>query len=292
MKKITTLCLSLLIAIAVTAEDWTLVTDASLLQAGDQIVLAYADKTNNVYVTASSSIKKTTSVAYLEAVASAFTADLLQITELGETTAVLTLAGEPGAWKLGIEGASGTFYLGAEALKKLSWTASANTWTISIDADGAASIVSTTSDFGQIQYNYNSGSPRICNYKGTMKNVSIYRIGATPRFSLSYKGYPYKRTMCDLPTYFAGAQVKLTSSVPTRENDEFLGWKYKGVLYEPGATFTMPENNVVLVPYWKNSGTGVENVVTAPKAVKEIRDGQLVIIRDGVEYNVLGERIK
>ncbi len=43
----------------------------------------------------------------------------------------------------------------------------------------------------------------------------------------------------------------------------------------------------------EGEGTGVENpTLDAPKAQKVLRDGQVIIIRNGVEYNVLGAQVK
>lgn len=44
MKKLAIFCMSLMIAMSGAAEEWTLVTDASDLKVGDQIVLACASK--------------------------------------------------------------------------------------------------------------------------------------------------------------------------------------------------------------------------------------------------------
>ena len=41
-----------------------------------------------------------------------------------------------------------------------------------------------------------------------------------------------------------------------------------------------------------NSATAIDNAVVAPKAVKVIENGQLVIIRDGVRYNTVGQVIE
>ena len=290
MKKTTTLCLSLLIAMTAAAEEWTLVRDASSLQAGDQLVLAYADAANSKYVTATTTLTKTNSASYMEPVASTFSDDLSQLTTLGANTAVFLLGGEPEAWTLSVEGASGYVKLGATALKKLAWSGT-DTWKISI-TDGVAQIASTNAEYGRIQYNYNNGNPRFCNYAGTMKDVSVYRLYVPPTYTLAYEGYPYLRTMCGLPAYKAGTAVQLSTGAPSKEGDEFLGWQYGETTYQPGATFTMPEEDVVLKALWKSEATGVKHVVEAPKATKQIRDGQLIIVRDGMEFNVLGVRVK
>ena len=286
--------MSLMIAMSGAADEWTLVTDASDLHAGDQIVLGYVDADHSVSVTATTSLKKTTTTAYLESVVSSFAADKGQITTLGENTAVFTLAGEAGAWKFGIEASSGTVYLGATAIKKLSWSGSTDTWTIAIDANGVATIASTNSDIGQIQYNYNNGTPRFCNYKGTMKDVLIYR-GAppAPQVTIAFDGFPYARTRCEVPTYKAGSTYTLPTFVPEKDGKELVAWQFAGENYAPGATFVVPETDVLFVPVWVG-GQGMEEVTGYGLRVtnKVIRDGQLIIIRDGIEYNVLGERIK
>jgi hypothetical protein len=42
----------------------------------------------------------------------------------------------------------------------------------------------------------------------------------------------------------------------------------------------------------ENVETGVEDLFTTDATVKDIENGQLIIIRDGVKYNVLGQVIK
>ena len=48
------------------------------------------------------------------------------------------------------------------------------------------------------------------------------------------------------------------------------------------------------VYFWKNSGgaTAVDVQEVAPKVSKTIENGQIVIIRDGVKYNVVGAVIE
>lgn len=111
------------------------------------------------------------------------------------------------------------------------------------------------------------------------------------KYTLTYLGLPYYKTLCAGPTYAAGSAVKLTTGIPEKEDRTFAGWKYNGVIYKSGALFTMPAYDVVLVPAWVEE-LAIEKIgANAPKATKFIRDGQLIILRDGVEYNVLGTRI-
>jgi hypothetical protein len=41
----------------------------------------------------------------------------------------------------------------------------------------------------------------------------------------------------------------------------------------------------------ENVETGVEDIITTDAPVKVIENGQLIIIRDGVKYNVQGQRL-
>ena len=140
----------------------TLVTDASALKAGDQIILTAAanDKT---YVAGSLSGKFLSSVESDPASPS-------------ETVEVFTLGGNAEAWTL--TGSDGK-QLYTSAAKALNNSGSGTgTWTISIDEDNLATIASTDSNSGRILYNVNS--PRFLNYtSATNKSMllpSIYKL--------------------------------------------------------------------------------------------------------------------
>ena len=63
---------------------------------------------------------------------------------------------------------------------------------------------------------------------------------------------------------------------------KFLGWN--------GVKYVGLDN----VYFWKNSGgaTSLDAAEVAPKVTKRIENGQVVIIRDGVKYNVVGAVIE
>ena len=113
-------------------------------------------------------------------------------------------------------------------------------------------------------------------------------------WTLTYKGYSCKRTMCDGPFYKAGTKITLSSGVPVSEEGKvFAGWTYGKQTYQPGATFVMPNNDVLLVPSWKNADEAIEGIQSTEYRVQKIlRNGQIVILRDGMEYDVLGNRIQ
>ena len=140
----------------------TLVTDASALKAGDQIILTAAanDKT---FVAGSLSGKFLSSVESDPASPS-------------EAVEVFTLGGDATAWTL--TGSDGK-QLYANDAKALNNTENGTgTWTISIDENDLATISSTDSSCGRILYNVNS--PRFLNYtSATNKSMllpSIYKL--------------------------------------------------------------------------------------------------------------------
>ena len=285
MKKITTLCLSLLIAMAGMADNWTLVTDASDLQAGDQIVIGYVGYNH----TASTSITSGNTKA-MTAVTSTF--DDAKITSLGEGTAVFTLGGKAGEWTL-TEETKGL--LVATAAKKLQWGGTGtSTWAIIITDNGQAAINSTTSEYGRLQYNYNQGNARFGVYTSLQKPVEIYRLGdAKQKVNISYQGFPYRKTACEEPTYKEGTTYTLPTYVPKNEQGkELKAWSFGGETYAPGASFTVPATDVEFVPVWDGDATDIDHVAETVKAVKILRDGQLIIVRDGAEYNIIGTRVK
>ena len=281
MKYFFTLCLSLLVAVNLAAEEWSLVPSASMLQAGDKVVIAC----NSQNATAGTSTGQN---AYLSAVTSSFNSQKSEITALGNGTLIFTLGGSDGAWTFTTENGQ---LLGTTDNRKLQVDGQGTTkWTISI-TDGDAVIASENTSCGTIQYN--TASPRFWCTTGSQNPIHIYRLGEPiAKFKLTYEGFPYKRTSCAYPSYFAGAKVKLASGSPKNaEGQVVVAWMFKGETFEAGSEFTMPAEDAVLVPVWGEE-QGFESVQSTDSKVQKIlRDGQLIIIRDGKEYNILGGRL-
>lgn len=121
-------------------------------------------------------------------------------------------------------------------------------------------------------------------------------------YSLTYKDYPMKATVCDV-TYAEGAEVVITSNVPTKLQFKFDGWMYNGQLYAPGAKFIMPAKDVELVAHWtedpvtnpkqdNNSAVEKVSISNTHRAQKVVRDGQIYVLRDGVLYDLLGKQVR
>lgn len=278
MKKHFLLCLSLIAAMAVSADDWTLVTDASDLQEGDAIVIAYSE----AGVTAGLEVGKGKSSYYLQAVESTFGNDV--ISSVGEGTAQLTLGGSASAWTLTNQDGK---KLGVTDVKYIAWDEGTTTWTISI-IGGDATISSTNENYGTLLYN--TSNPRFTTYdksSSQTKTVQIYRGKASQKHTLSYKDYPYMKSVCELPTYSAGQKVILSAGKPKKEGNVFKGWKNDEELYQPGAEFIMPDADVELVAIWE---AGKETLSEDP-GIKELKiNGETVTaVNDVYSYELTAE---
>ena len=139
-----------------------LVTDASELKAGDQIILT-ATANSKTYVAGSLSGKYLTSIETDPA-------------DPAANVEVFTLGGKAGAWTLTASDGKQIYTAAAKALNNAG--KGTGTWTISIDANGLATVASTDTNYGRILYNVNS--PRFMNCtsatNATMLLPSIYRL--------------------------------------------------------------------------------------------------------------------
>ena len=155
-----------LLPTAVFAADPTpkaaLITDASTLKAGDQIILA-ASASGKTYAAGSLSGKFFTSIE-------------TDPTDPADTVEIFTLGGEAGKWTLTASDGKQIYTADAKALNNTG--KGTGTWTIAIDDSGLATVASTDSDCGRILYNVKF--PRFLNYTSdtnvSMLLPSIYKL--------------------------------------------------------------------------------------------------------------------
>lgn len=154
---------------ALVTESWNLVTDASTLKVGDELVIA----SNEKGVVAGNIIND-----YLSEVTSTFSDDMSTIAELGQGAVVFTLGGEADAWTL--SNSEGKLLV-CTAVKKVAWANGTTTWKISIGTNSDATIQSTTNAYGKFLYNANN--PRFTTYTSatntSMLLPQIYRRETT-----------------------------------------------------------------------------------------------------------------
>lgn len=163
-------------------ESWNLVTDASTLKVGDELVIASNEK---------GVVAGNISDDYLSKVTSTFSEDMSTIAELGQGAVVFTLGGEADAWTL--SNSEGKL-LGCTAVKKVAWANGTTTWKISIGTNSDATIQSTNTSYGRFLYNVNSSRfttytsatntsmllPQIYRRKTTILDPSIPFLTVTP----------------------------------------------------------------------------------------------------------------
>lgn len=142
-------------------KTWKLVTDVTTLKAGDQIVLA------NV---ANNAIAGDVSGKYMLKVDYTFTSGT-EITELPVDAVILTLGGNEGSWTLA--NSSGQ-QLCASGEKNVNWNGTAKTWTIQIDTNGDATLISSTASYGKLCYN--ADAPRFTTYKNVQLLPQIFKL--------------------------------------------------------------------------------------------------------------------
>lgn len=263
------------------AEDWTRVTDVSVLAAGDRIVIACPSKGMAAgEVDASKKI--------LTAVAATFSEDETIMTSEGKAQ-VFILGGKNGAWTLA--NASGQL-LSASDTKNVGYGLTTKTWTISVDDNGLATVQCTNTRYGRFLYNVNS--PRFTTY--TSKTTAIMLLPTLYRksykeYHFEYQGYTEKTTRCQEYAYAEGTQITLSKGKPTKEGYTFTGWLFGDKTYQPGEVFTMPAEDVSLVAQWKaGSETALRNAESTIKATKVLRDNTLYIQVGEELYDVLGNK--
>lgn len=138
---------------------WSLVDNASDLKAGD-VLIFYSECTQGTFVAGDISSSVMSSVP--------ITVGDEGIINLPDGTVELTLGGSAGAWTF--SNSDGKL-LGATAAKKLAWGSGTTTWTISIAANGDATIQNGTQDYGRFLYNANS--PRFTTYTSATSSVML-----------------------------------------------------------------------------------------------------------------------
>lgn len=265
---------------SIQAEDWTRVTDVSVLAAGDRIVMACPSK--GVAAGEVDADKK-----MLTCVAATFSEGETIMTSEGKAQ-VFVLGGRNGAWTLA--NASGQL-LSASDTKSVGYGLTTNTWTIAVDDNGLATVQCTNTRYGRFLYNVNS--PRFTTYTSkttaAMLLPTLYRKGYR-EYHFEYQGYTEKTTRCGEYAYAEGTQITLSAGKPTREGYTFEGWLFGDKTYQPGEVFTMPAEDVSLVAQWKNSVTGLHEAETAARATMVLR-GNTLYIQVGEElYDVLGNK--
>ena len=123
------------------------------------------------------------------------------------------------------------------------------------------------------------------NYKG---NANFTEAGKPENWGAAYQA----AHAVVLPTEPVDAPYTLPT--PVKEGYTFVGW-YDNAEGTGEAYTVIPASwSGTLYAIWEVQGptTALENIAVEGKAVKTIINGQLIIIKNGVQYNALGQAIK
>ncbi len=184
------------------------------------------------------------------------------------------------------------------------WPVGTSTVVLTVDTKG--NIVGAPRSTGWKEYNVETGV--LDAFSVTLPQQSLSTLGATT-FELGGKvfwGYNIKETVNYTSTWnlYNLTDTKFVSDtilyVVDKEttSSAYANWLSSQVIDENTAYIYQihPGNAVAL---WKvtyapeqGPGTAVDNTTVAPQVQKIVRDGQVLIIRDGKTFNMMGQEVK
>ena len=202
---------------------YTLVLDPSDLKAGDKIIFVCPSKN-----AASGVLNKT----YLEKVDVTIANNTIKRPE-GDTLPIVPFT-VGGSAKSGWTFAVGTGLLSSPAAKSLNITGNGvSTWNISISG-GIATVSSTDSSFGRIQFN--ASSPRFTTYTSDQTPIAIYKLTAVGTAKVNGV------TVDETASVYIGKTVPLFATVsPSDAADKTVSWSSSA----PDIARVDPETGVV-----------------------------------------------
>ena len=190
-----------------------------------------------------------------------------------------------------------------------SFTANVGYYTLCLPFDIAASEIGTAYELGTItEYEANGGIniklTEVEDIKAGVPYLVLPKTLTNPVFENvkieNTTGSNYTVTGAGVKVTFTGI---INGGGQTNGETEYYvgdnGWLYNGEVAKLGlrAFFTItdetgnPTQIRARVVAGENVETGVEDIITTDAPVKVIENGQLIIIRDGVKYNVQGQRL-
>lgn len=136
-------------------------------------------------------------------------------------------------------------------------------------------------------------APKSAGTKLVIKQVMLNAAIADVLFPITYNAAEHG-TVSGWAIAYPGEEVKLSFTMDEGyavascyANDvEIVG------IPNVGEFFTMPAENVTITATFADAATAIDNTNDEIKAAKVIRNGQLIIVRDGVEFNAQGAIVK
>lgn len=155
---------------------WELVTDASSLSAGDEIIIAASEYDYAMSTTQNNNNRGVVSVTK--------SSDKSILDEPGESVQVITLTSGSQSGSFGLYTGSGYLYAASSSknyLKTQTRLDANASWKITVSPSGVATIIAQgTNTRNRLRYNINNGSPLFSCYSTGQQDVSIYKKVSTP----------------------------------------------------------------------------------------------------------------
>ena len=297
------------------SEDFELVTSASVLRVGDDIIIEASYGGNNYC--AGNLMTGTSKTTYA-------TCELVRVVEdvitLPQETnvAIFRLGIQEGAWTLtNSEGKK----LSASGNKKLTLDDDVLTWLVDVSDDNTTSVASTEEDYGQLYYNNNNNDPRFSVYNSatsSMVQPHLYiRYNSKPGKVVPVTGIAFEK---EQDSVIIGKDLTLAYTLlPEDATNTAIYWSSSDTSVVTFSQHQIPDTRHYTL-YTKNKGEAVitartldggyvatclikviedhtdldhpqstiHNSPSGAQSTKFIESGQLIILRDGHKYNILG----
>ena len=247
-----------------------LLKDASMLQAGDQLLIVNQAK-DYAMGAQSGNFRSRVSITIVDDT----------VSDPGEGVVVITLEGEEGAWNLKV--ADGYLAAQSSAKNQLVTVSSATdyaTWSIALDAQGLATLTAANGARNTLLYNSQSGSERFSCYSATStytKEVLLFHKAGTPATPV---------TQYDALGLYLGNQERVYQAGTDQFVRSYDGDALQFVLLEPqgkeqvklsGFTTALQPGDAVTVSVdWRKDKTRVLEKAY-PMTVLKDQDGKLWI---------------
>lgn len=252
------------------ADVFELLTDASELQAGDQLLLVNQAK-DYAMGAQSGNFRSRVSITIVDDT----------VSDPGEGVVVITLEGEEGAWNLKVSDG----YLAAQSSAKnylvtVDSVTDYATWSIALDGQGLATLTAANGGRNTLLYNSQSGNERFSCYANTgttTKEVLIFHKAGTPATPV---------TQYDALGLYLGKQERVYQAGIDQYVRSYDGSALQFVLLEPQGkeqvklsgftTALQPGDAVTVSVEWKKDKTQVLEKAY-PMTVLKDQDGKLWI---------------
>lgn len=267
-------------AVTVTpAPKYELVTDVATLANGMQIIITNNDATKALGMDYGNNRKAVDIIAVNGVIAPSVDVEIIKLIQIEDN------------WAFQVEG--GYLYAASSSsnyLKTRETNEDANgQWSITIDETGNA-VVNALGTNTRNWMRYNNSSALFACYTSGQQGISIYKKQVLAQIKWVLNGGKVDEEVI-LPEFVS---EEYTLPIPIKEGYAFLGWFDNEECEGTALTFIPAGWTGTLYASWKkDSSTSIDTTTVTTTSVKKIiRNGQVLIIREGKAYDVVGQVVE